>query len=344
LDLRVVPLANAMAAVAGRTAPGQLSDASQAALDSPQPQQCEGGDLRKAAQAALERAEAAGVSKERLRVAKSAQAFQQGIETRVRDALAAEVRGLVQAALDEATAELRAAVAEIRSLRASSPSLDVKGSVCHHPGGGCGITSELVADLRSIVGEVREALLHPAPKDYALQRGVTPRSSPGLQLPETPPRPLLPQSQSARAPAGKGLLATCESAIKLQSTDFVGSAESAQDMRPPAEQSIDRPAPMAHVVRRSFSEAAASQGSMREVQQLCHALGVGPATSASSDVANAAKKGSTKSLQDCSAGVKVEKGARHVVNVATAMPVASSGSRSVSDLRRCMDVRRGRVS
>lgn len=340
-----------MAAASGRTPPGQLSDSSRVSQDSPTPPQqrasVDSGDLRKAAQAALERAEAAGVSKERLRVAKSAQAFQQGIETRVRDALAAEVRGLVQAALDEAATELRAAIAEIRSLWASTP-VDATGSVDHHPCGGCGIGSELVAELRSIMGEVREALLYPMPEGSPVRHGFTPQSSPAPQIPRTPePWLFPPQSQSARLPGGKDcldLLSTpcSQPASELQSADIVGSAESVRDLRPAAEKPMDRPE---QVVRRSFSEAAASQGSMREVQHLYHTLGIGSATSANSDAApNAPKKSSTRGLQGSSSTGKVERGARHVANVVTSMPVASSGSRSVSDLRRCMDVRRGRVA
>jgi len=283
-----------------------------------------------------------------LRVAKSAQAFQQGIETRVRDALAAEVRGLVQAALDEAATELRAVVAEVRSLRANAPSLDATGSAGHYPCGGCSIGSELVAELRSIMGEVREALLHPMPESSEVRHGLTPQSSPASQMPRTPEPCLLPpQLQSAKLPGGSDcldLLSTpcSQAASELQSADIFGSAESARDMRPPPEKPMDR---QAQVVRRSFSEAAASQGSMREVQQLCQSLGIGSAMSASSDAAaNAAKKSSTRGLQGSSSAGKVERGARHVANVVTSMPIASSGSRSVSDLRRCMDVRRGRVA
>lgn len=96
--------------------------------------------LRKAAEAALDRAETAEVTAleclaaadaaeqsqaatlKQLQAAEKNQAMQQSIELRIRDSVTAEVHATISAVSQEATAELRAAVEEIRRLRADRSS------------------------------------------------------------------------------------------------------------------------------------------------------------------------------------------------------------------------------
>jgi len=96
--------------------------------------------LRRAAEAALDRAETAEVTAleclaaadaaeqsqaatlKQLQAAEKSHAMQQSIELRIRDSVTAEVHATISAVSQEATAELRAAVEEIRRLRADRSS------------------------------------------------------------------------------------------------------------------------------------------------------------------------------------------------------------------------------
>eukprot|EP00419_Tripos_fusus_P046049 CAMPEP_0172822310 /NCGR_PEP_ID=MMETSP1075-20121228/16590_1 /TAXON_ID=2916 /ORGANISM="Ceratium fusus, Strain PA161109" /LENGTH=578 /DNA_ID=CAMNT_0013663289 /DNA_START=53 /DNA_END=1789 /DNA_ORIENTATION=+ len=77
--------------------------------------------LRQAADAALERAEAAerseAVAVQRLKAAEKAQVMQQTIEARIKQSIIEEVQAAIRAASSEATSELRAAAEEIKQLR-----------------------------------------------------------------------------------------------------------------------------------------------------------------------------------------------------------------------------------
>jgi len=78
-------------------------------------------NLRQAAEAALERAEAAERSEaaamQRLKAAENVQVMQQKIEARIKGCVIEEVQAVIRAASSEATAELRAAAEEIKQLR-----------------------------------------------------------------------------------------------------------------------------------------------------------------------------------------------------------------------------------